>query len=414
MTKRASFERMAAALGLGFAFLAASALGQGSAPSPSPSPAAVAPAPAPARGELAPAWIRGSLPAVLLRVGPKRLLGWQWLALPVLVFVSWQAGRLLSWLTRRLASLIPRARSDVGVRFSRNVRVPLALAWGVGVAAVLVRFLELDPYADEFVTTLLLALLVAALFGAAFALVEVFDERARSAPWAVGNPSALSALGLASRVAKVTIVAFGVVAVLVEMGYPVTSVLAGLGIGGLGVALAAQKTVENLFGSVSLALDEAIRVGDLVQVDGVLGRVEAIGLRSTQVRTPDRTVVSFPNGALAGMRIESLTARDRVRLYTTLSLAYGTTAAQVRQVTEGVDALLRAHPRIWPDDLNVGLRQLGPTSLDIDVSAWFVVTPEEFAKLRAPVLVQMMEIVEQAGASFNAPPGVAPIAPKKL
>ncbi len=362
---------------------------------------------------LADRWIRGSLPQLLLRVGPKRLLWWQWLALPVVLFLGWQAGRLLSWLTRRLASLVPKARTDLGVRLLRNLRLPVALAWGVGVAALLVRYLGLNPPAAEFVSTGLSALLVAAFFGAAFALVEVFDERARYAPWAVSNPSALSALGLASRFAKVTIAAFGVLAVLIEMGYPVTSVLAGLGIGGLGLALAAQKTVENLFGSVSLALDEAIRVGDVVQVENVLGRVEAIGLRSTRIRTADRTVVSFPNGALAALRIESLTARDRVRLYTTLSLGYGTTATQLRQVTEGIEALLRAHPRIWPDDLTVGLRQLGPISLDVDVTAWFVVTPDEFVKLRGPLLLQLMEIVEKAGASLNPPAGAIAVPPKK-
>ena len=113
------------------------------------------------------------------------------------------------------------------------------------------------------------------------------------------------------------------------------------------------------------------------------------------------------------MRIESLTARDRIRLFTTLSLAYGTTATQIRQVTDAIDTLLRAHPRIWPDDLTVGLRQLGPTSLDVDVIAWFVVAPDEFLKLRAPVLLQIMEIVERAGASFNPPPSVALVSPRK-
>ena len=100
----------------------------------------------------------------------------------------------------------------------------------------------------------------------------------------------------------------------IELGYPVASVLAGLGIGGLALALAAQKTVENLFGSVSLAADEAIRLGDTVRIDNLQGTVEGIGLRSTRVRTPERTLVTIPNGLLAGQRIESLTARDRMRL----------------------------------------------------------------------------------------------------
>jgi MscS family membrane protein len=191
--------------------------------------------------------------------------------------------------------------------------------------------------------------------------------------------------------------------VLVQLGYPVASVLAGLGIGGLGLALAAQKTVENLFGSVSLAVDETIRIGDLVQIDTVLGRVEAIGLRSTRIRTPDRTVVSIPNGALAAMRIESLTSRDRMRFVCSLGLEHGATAAQLRELMAGIEALLRAQPQLFPDGLTVSVRQLGPSSIDLDVLAWFSVSPDAFPALRSELLLGIKELVERAGASFAVP-----------
>jgi MscS family membrane protein len=118
-------------------------------------------------------------------------------------------------------------------------------------------------------------------------------------------------------------VALGLAALLVplsQLGYPVGTLLAGLGIGGIIVALAAQKTVENLFGSVSLAADRVMRVGDWVKFDDVQGTVERIGLRSTHIRTLDRTVVKVPNGRLAELRIESFGERDRIRFFTTIRL----------------------------------------------------------------------------------------------
>jgi MscS family membrane protein len=126
--------------------------------------------------------------------------------------------------------------------------------------------------------------------------------------------------------------------------------------------------VENLFGSVSLAADEAIRLGDTVRIDNVVGTVEGIGLRSTRVRTPERTVITIPNGLLAGQRIESLTARDRMRLACTIGLAYGTSAAQLREVLERCERILRAQPKIWPHDLFVRFKELSGTSLDVEVS----------------------------------------------
>jgi hypothetical protein len=113
-------------------------------------------------------------------------------------------------------------------------------------------------------------------------------------------------------------------------------VLAGLGIGGIAVAFGAQKTVENVFGSLAIAADQPLRVGDAVKIDDFSGTVERIGLRSTQVRTLDRSLITIPNGKLSDTRVESFAARDRIRFATLVSLAYGTTEAQVRRVLEGI------------------------------------------------------------------------------
>jgi MscS family membrane protein len=202
---------------------------------------------------------------------------------------------------------------------------------------------------------------------------------------------------------KITAIFIAAIAVLSELGYPVTSLVAGLGIGGVALALAAQKTVENLFGSLSIGVDQPFRVGDYITVDTVSGTVESIGLRSTRIRTLDRTQVTLPNGKLADMRVESFAGRDRIRFVCVLALSRGTSAAAVREVLLGARTLLQDHPKVWPE-MSVALARLGESSLDVEITAWFVTTDSaEFVKLREDVLLDLLEIVEKAGASLAYP-----------
>jgi MscS family membrane protein len=244
-----------------------------------------------------------------------------------------------------------------------------------------------------------------AIFWAALRVIDTSSDYVLHLPDAHENAAARSLAPLAGRIAKVVVMAIGAIAVLSELGYPVASLIAGLGIGGVALALAAQKTVENLFGSISIGLDRPFRVGDYVNVENVVaGTVEAIGLRSTRIRTLDRTVVTIPNGKLADMRVETYAARDRMRLFCVLGVTYGTTAAQIREIVDGVKRVLRAHPKIWPDSVIVRLKTFGPSSLDIDVMAWFQTTNvDEFDVFRQETMLQMMQVIESAGSSFAFP-----------
>jgi MscS family membrane protein len=350
-------------------------------------------------------WLREYLPEALLRPGPRDLLYWQWFALPLLLFLAWAAGRVLAGLARSaLCRLARGTRWQWDDALLDSVRGPLVLGFTLAVAAALVPSLSLYAPAQAFVNGLLRALGVLAFFWAMWGAVDVAAAVIGQGAWTLQNPSARSLLAVGVRIGKVGVLGMGLVAGLSELGYPVASLLAGLGLGGLALALAAQKTVENLFGSVSLAVDQPIRVGDFVKVEDFVGTVETIGLRSTSIRTLDRTLVSIPNGRLADMRLESFSARDRMRLACTIGLVYGTTAAQMRQVLEGCEAVLRAHPKIWLDAVVVRFQALAASSLDIEVMAWFQ-TPDwsEFQAIRQDVLLQFMEVVEKAGTHFAFP-----------
>ncbi|HEX2880583.1 MAG TPA: mechanosensitive ion channel domain-containing protein, partial [Polyangiaceae bacterium] len=149
--------------------------------------------------------------------------------------------------------------------------------------------------------------------------------------------------------------------------------------------------------------DQPFREGDTIRVDGIEGTVEKVGLRSTRIRTADRTVVSMPNGRLSEMRIESLAPRDRIRLACNLALRCDTRAEQVRKIMAQIEDALRAHSKIWPHTMTVCLKELGEYSLNIEIAAWFCCDVEEFTTIRQDMLLRFMEIVETAGSSLAFP-----------
>ncbi len=217
----------------------------------------------------------------------------------------------------------------------------------------------------------LAALVVVATFWALWRSVDVFIEMLLERPWAVDNPSARSLVAVTGNFTRVALTIMGLLSTLSAFGLPVTTAVAGLGIGGIALAFGAQKTVADLFGSVAIAADRPCRVGDTVRVEDVVGVVEEIGVRSTRIRTPDRSVVSFPNGRLADMRIETLAVRDRIRFATMVGVVYGTSEQQLKQVLTGLEDVLRRHPHIWKDVITVRFAGFGATALEIEVQCWF-------------------------------------------
>jgi MscS family membrane protein len=241
-------------------------------------------------------------------------------------------------------------------------------------------------------------------FWAGFRSVDVGFAAASQAPWTRGDAGLAGLLPLGKKISKIVLLALGLVAVLNELGFEVASLLAGLGIGGIALALAAQKTVENLFGSVAIGVDQPFRVGDFVRVEDVLGTVESIGMRSTRIRTLDRTIVTFPNGKLADLKSETFAARDRLRLAVNIGLAYGTKAAQLRAVLAGIEAALRAHPRIWPEGTSVRFTEFRESSLNLEVMAWLQMTDwAAFTAERQELFLRFLAVVEEAGASLAFP-----------
>ncbi len=194
----------------------------------------------------------------------------------------------------------------------------------------------------------------------------------------------------------------GVFVILRHFGVDITPALAGLGVGGIAIALAAQKTLENVIGGVSLIADQAVRVGDFLKLGDVSGTVTDIGLRSIRIRTLDRTIVNIPNGQIANMSVEVISARDGFWFHPMIALRQETTAAQILAVTEGARRLLTGRPDVAME--RVRLFRLGTLSIDIDVSAYVAARDwNHFLEIQEELLHAFMEIVQNAGCQFASP-----------
>lgn len=348
-------------------------------------------------------WLRERLPPALLVQGPKALYYWQWIALPLLAALCVGVGRALAWASGALARRLFRSWAWAP-RLLPRLKKPVTLAWALVLFALATPHLGLTLRAEDLIERLLKALAYLAFFWALFRSVVIVGEEVVTARWARGRPNVRSLTSVGVKLGRFVVAAFALMVALSELGYPVTTVIAGLGIGGVALALAAQKTVENLFGSVSILADQPFRVGDIIRVDAIEGTVETIGLRSTRIRTVDRTLVIIPNGKLADMRIESLGARERIRFSTKLRLSRDTTTAQLRDVVAGVRKLLEDHGSVRKQDVFVRVTGIGDSSFELDVAAP-VETLDflEFARVREELLLACIERVHEGGARLALP-----------
>jgi MscS family membrane protein len=220
-----------------------------------------------------------------------------------------------------------------------------------------------------------------------------------------GRDEIVGMLRLVRRFADVLVLAAATLVTLLYFGIDPTAALAGLGIGGIAVALAAQKTLENVIGGLSIIFDQAVRVGDTLKLGETIGTVDSIGLRSTRIRTLDRTIVSVPNGQIANANIETLSLRDKFWFHHVIGLRYETTSTQVRLVVDGIRHHLTTDPAIDRSrPIRVRFFRFGSFSLDIEVFAYIFASDwEAFLERQQELLLDLIDIVERAGATIALP-----------
>ena len=203
---------------------------------------------------------------------------------------------------------------------------------------------------------------------------------------------------------KLIIILFAVVSWMDNLGYQVTTILAGLGVGGVAVALAAQKSLENLLGSITIYASQPVRVGDFCKFGDTLGTVEEIGLRATQLRTLGRTVVHVPNALFSSKEIENLTQRDKILYRTRLRLSYNDTSEQVRQVLMNIRELIDQHEYIDEENSRVRFLEFGEYAQELELYVYIKTMDfAEYLEQVEDVNLRISDVIESAGAHLTVP-----------
>lgn len=187
-----------------------------------------------------------------------------------------------------------------------------------------------------------------------------------------GHPNQI--IPFAVKTTKFFLVILGALIVLQNLGINVVSVLAGLGIGGIAIALAGQETVANLFGSITILVDKPFRIGDYIKVMDVEGTVVEIGFRSTKIKTPINTMVMISNSTVAKEKLENLSARQKRRIRHTITLSYATSTQTIREFMAAINDFLKTHPQVDHEGITINLISLSSYSVDVQV-IFFVKSP---------------------------------------
>ncbi|BFU96508.1 MAG: putative MscS Mechanosensitive ion channel [Nitrospira sp.] len=207
-----------------------------------------------------------------------------------------------------------------------------------------------------------------------------------------------------SKLVKFVALAGAVLLWLDNAGYKVTTLLAGLSISGVAVALASQKSLENIFGAVTLFSSRPVKVGDMCRFGNEMGMVEEIGLRATRIRTLDRTVITVSNAEFANMHLNNLSERDRFWYHPVLQLRYETTPDQIRYLLVEVRKMLYGHPKVLTEPLRARFIRFGEYSLDVEVFAYLeAASYDESLEIAEDLNLRIMDIVNAAGSGFAFP-----------
>jgi MscS family membrane protein len=327
---------------------------------------------------------------------------WLWLALLVAIPVAAAAAWILIELVVQM--LWRRYRKQPVLTSWREISTPAWLVVGTMVHRILVSYLGLPLLHRHYYYMTARVILIVGFAWLALRVLSRGMDRLRDRAIAGGHTGTGSLVVLGQRICKVLVVLVAGLAGLGVLGFNLTTALAGLGIGGLAIGFGAQKTIENLFGGVSLLADEVIRVGDSCNFNGRVGTIEDVSLRSTRIRTVERTELSIPNGSLATMNIENLSRRDKILFNPKIGLRYETTPDQLRYVLAQTRRLLYEHPKVETSSARVRFAGLDDSWLTIEVFS-YVLTRDfaEFTAIREDILLRFMDIVTGAGAGFAFP-----------
>jgi MscS family membrane protein len=305
------------------------------------------------------------------------------------------------WVSFLIARLGGRFTSPWQHALSRFLRVPLRLILYVLLIRIVVASLGLSVIAKAYLQSSPLEYLVAVIL--AFGLLNLYrDYKIRQ----LELQGDIEYVALIKPVAVILRIIIATTAALMwadQAGFNVSTLIAGLGVGSIAVALAAQKTLENVIGAITLYTARPIRPGDWCRFGNIKGSVEEIGLRSVTLRTADRTLVTVPNSMFSSADIENYSVRDRIRFFKLLELQMPT-PDQLRAILGEFRSLFAAHPMVRQDTVSIRLADIEAATAVVRLDAGILTRDhQEYLAVAEDLNLRIIEIVHQNGAIFSGP-----------
>jgi len=348
------------------------------------------------------------LPPFLTKARFGEMSVWVPFSLTVLLIVLFVASLVFVWLVSLVIRLVGRIRHHAAVpprwRAWWALSRPSAFLLTLGFHRLLAPVIGIPLLYRSLYNRISIVLLLGGIVWWMWTLVDLVADGIRRR-LAIDHPrTAQSMYTFGRRILKGTALALALLIGLSALGFDLSATLAGLGIGGVALAFAAQKTLENIFGGVSVLSDRSIVVGDYCKIGPHTGTVEDVGLRTTQLRTLDRTVVHVPNGSVANLEVENFARRDKFFFHPTIGLRYETSLEQLQRVLTDVRQMLDADVRVESETARARFVKFGAYSLDIEVFAYVKAADyPAFLGVQEEILMRIMAIVRYAGTGLAFP-----------
>ena len=329
----------------------------------------------------------------------------QWLVALILIVLSYLISYLvISALVFIIRKVWKKANKNPISGVIHALKLPLKLYMALWIFVGFSRGLGLSIILRQRFSTITIITGIAAVLILLWRLSDFIGKFSQNKMLMRGNATGVSVVLFLQRTAKLVIVAIGIIAILGAIGIDITTGLAALGIGGIALALGAQKTIENFVGSVTLIADRPIRVGDFCKVGEITGTIENIGIRSTRIRTLDRTLVTIPNGVFSSDTIENYAFRDKFRFYDVINFRKETTPDQLRFLLTELRKVLYAHPKVYEDPARIRFVGVTPNSLDLEIFAYLEAADySAFLAVREDIMLRMLDVVDRSGTDFAFP-----------
>jgi len=323
----------------------------------------------------------------------------EWVAMITVTVIAYLVAIALTspiyyWMRRKEAPL----RTQLLTYFRRPFRL---LVWVV-ITVQVIRMMDLSLVAQAIVEAKTITLIVftwMVMRTVDFSLARLVVRMKKR-----GQPGLTVLLPPLGNVFKVVLILGVLIFWLDNVGVKVTTLLAGLGIGGLAVALAAQKSLENVIGAITLYAARPVKIGEFCRFGDKYGTVEEIGMRSTKIRTHDSTIIHVPNAEFSNIQIENFSVRERTWYHPRIRLRYDTTPNQLRYILVEVRKMLYSHPMVLPDPARIRFEEFGEHSLDLGVFAFINANdPNRFLEVAEDLNLRIMDIIAKAGTGIAIP-----------